>query len=188
MNHRATELPFYSPLQLSLVSSHREKESSVPMQHRGQFESSFVDHVSPWLHQRVTSKNCAVPKCDSRHGSSCWMGTLGICPPRFHLMDLLSFMHGGRHTVGQVLCSKMLKLHIFCSGSGFSEVFSLKETRFNLNVWRSQEQHDASRVVRQGKDASLMGSSFKNCEVPAARELCRLLHHTAWSLLRFRHV
>lgn len=44
MNHRATELPFYSPLQLSLVSSHREKESSVPMQHKGQFESSFVDH------------------------------------------------------------------------------------------------------------------------------------------------
>lgn len=64
----------------------------------------------------------------------------------------------------------------------------MKEARFNLNVWRSQEQHDASRVVRQGKDSSLMGSSFKNCEVPAARELCRLLHHTAWSLLCFRHV
>lgn len=73
-------------------------------------------------------------------------------------------------------------------GQGFRMCFSLKETRFNLNVWRSQEQHDASRVVRQGKDASLMGSSFKNCEVPAARELCRLLHHTAWSLLCFRHV
>ena len=51
---------------------------------------------------------------------------------------------------------------------------------------RSSTTHQ--ELYGKARMASLMGSSFKNCEVPAARELCRLLHHTAWSLLCFRHV
>lgn len=125
------ELPSYlSIVHCNCLWSHRIVRRKAPCQcsTRGNLNLHLWTTKPPWLHQRVTSKNCAVPKCDSRHGSSCWAFAPSICPPRFHRMDLLSFMHGGRHTFPQVLCKKNAEAsHFLFWIRGFRRCFRWKK-------------------------------------------------------------